>query len=100
MKKYLFLLISLISFTFFAQGVIPDEGMYPLSELKKVDLKKAGLKIDQSEVYNSIGISLVNALVNVGGCTGSFISEQGLIITNHNCAFDAVSKDSSPENDY
>ncbi|MBC7616346.1 MAG: S46 family peptidase [Pedobacter sp.] len=79
---------------------IPEEGMFPLSEIHKLDLKKAGLKIDQNEVYNPNGISLVDALVNVGGCTGSFVSNEGLIITNHHCAFSAVQLVSTPENDY
>lgn len=79
---------------------IPEEGMFPLSEIHKLDLKKAGLKIDQNEVYNPNGISLVDALVNVGGCTGSFVSNEGLIITNHHCAFSAVQLASTPENDY
>lgn len=78
----------------------PEEGMFPLSEIHKLDLKKAGLKIDQNEVYNPNGTSLVDALVNVGGCTGSFVSDQGLIITNHHCAFSAVQLASTPENDY
>lgn len=78
----------------------PEEGMFPLSEIHKVDLKKAGLKIDQNEVYNPNGISLVDALVNVGGCTGSFVSNEGLIITNHHCAFSAVQLASTPEHDY
>ncbi|RZK04102.1 MAG: S46 family peptidase, partial [Flavobacterium sp.] len=77
-----------------------DEGMFPLSEIHKVDLKKAGLKIEPNEVYNPNGISLVDALVNVGGCTGSFVSDEGLIITNHHCAFSAVQLASTPENDY
>jgi hypothetical protein len=77
-----------------------DEGMFPLSEIHKVNLKAAGLKIDANEVYNPNGISLVDALVNVGGCTGSFVSDQGLIITNHHCAFSAVQLASTPENDY
>jgi len=77
-----------------------DEGMYPLSELKNIDLNKAGLKIPQKEIYNPAGISLIDALVNVGGCTGSFISDEGLIITNHHCAFNAVQLASTPENDY
>ncbi len=81
-------------------AVAPEEGMYPLSEIQKVDLKKAGLKIDQKEVYNPNGISLIDALVNVGGCTGSFLSDQGLIITNHHCAFESVQLASTPENDY
>jgi hypothetical protein len=77
-----------------------DEGMFPLSEIRKLDLKKAGLKIDQSEIYNPDGVSLIDALVNVGGCTGSFISDEGLIITNHHCAFSAVQQASTPEKDY
>jgi len=95
----------LITFLFLA-GIIqfgyhlPEEGMFPLSEIHKLDLKKAGLKIDQNEVYNPNGISLVDALVNVGGCTGSFVSNEGLIITNHHCAFSAVQLASTPEKDY
>lgn len=77
-----------------------EEGMFPLSEISKIDLKKAGLKIEPNEVYNPNGISLVDALVNVGGCTGSFVSNEGLIITNHHCAFSAVQLASTPENDY
>lgn len=77
-----------------------EEGMFPLSEIHKVDLQKAGLKIEANEVYNPNGISLVDALVNVGGCTGSFVSDEGLIITNHHCAFSAVQLASTPEKDY
>jgi len=77
-----------------------DEGMFPLSDLNRVDLKKAGLEIDQSDIYNPGKVGLVDALVRVGGCTGSFISDEGLIITNHHCAFGAVQLASTPENDY
>lgn len=77
-----------------------DEGMFPLSEIHRLNLKKAGLKIEPNEIYNPNGVSLVDALVNVGGCSGSFVSEQGLIITNHHCSFSAVQLASSPENDY
>ena len=77
-----------------------EEGMFPLSEISKIDLKKAGLKIEPNEVYNPNGVSLVDALVNVGGCTGSFVSNEGLIITNHHCAFSAVQLASTLENDY
>lgn len=100
MKKYSSIcLLFLFSFFNIAQAM-PDEGMYPLSEIKKLDLKKAGLKIPQAEVYNPNGLSLIDALVNVGGCTGSFVSNEGLIITNHHCAFEAVSLASTPEHDY
>ena len=78
----------------------PDEGLFPLSEIQKIDLTKAGLKISQKEIYTPDSISLIDALVNVGGCTGSFVSEEGLIITNHHCAFSAVQQASTAENDY
>ncbi|MFB5946902.1 S46 family peptidase [Albibacterium profundi] len=77
-----------------------DEGMYPLSDLNRVDLKKAGLEIDRTDIFNPGNVGLVDALVRVGGCTGSFVSDEGLIITNHHCAFGAVQAASTPENDY
>ncbi|MCO6495411.1 MAG: S46 family peptidase [Bacteroidetes bacterium] len=74
--------------------------MFPLSDLSKIDFKKAGFTIQQDEIFNPEGISLTNALVRIGGCTGSFISNEGLIITNHHCAFGAVSRVSTVENNY
>ncbi|MEW6195822.1 MAG: S46 family peptidase [Bacteroidota bacterium] len=94
--------LSLIALAFIL-GMIPaspEEGMYPMSELDKIDLVKAGLKIDPKEVYNPEGISLVDALVNIGGCTGSFISGTGLIITNHHCAYGSIVRASTVENNY
>ncbi|MBU0473844.1 MAG: S46 family peptidase [Bacteroidetes bacterium] len=78
----------------------PEEGQYPLSEIKKLDLQKAGLLISQDDIYNPDGISLIDALVNVNGCTGSFVSAEGLIITNHHCAFAGVNAASTPEHNY
>lgn len=101
MSKKLFFTCALITLGAFQfSAITPEEGMFPLSEIQKVDLKKAGLKIDQKEVYNPNGLSLIDALVNVGGCTGSFLSDAGLIITNHHCAFESVQLASTPENDY
>lgn len=101
MNKKTTLFSALLVFGLLNSGYTPpDEGMFPLSEIHKLDLRKAGLKIDQKEIYNPEGTSLVDALVNVGGCTGSFVSSTGLIITNHHCAFSAVQQASTPENDY
>ena len=79
---------------------IPEEGMYPLSEIHKIDLVKAGLKIDPLDVYNPNDTSLIDALVKIGRCTGSFVSPNGLILTNHHCAFGTISRASTPEKNY
>jgi hypothetical protein len=75
-----------------------DEGMYPISEIMKLDLRSKGLEIDPAEIY-STDKSLIFAIVSVGA-TGSFVSPEGLFVTNHHVAFGAVQAASSKENDY
>ncbi len=77
-----------------------DEGIFPMSQLSGLDLKKAGLEIPVSEIYNESQPALVNAMIRLGGCTGSFISNTGLIITNHHCVFSQVAAASSSKNNY
>lgn len=91
-------LLIVISFAFIPSK--PDEGMFPLSDIKNIKLNEKGLKISVDEVYNPNGVSLVDALVKIGGCTGSFVSNEGLIITNHHCVFGIISNVSTVENNY
>ncbi len=92
-------LLSVIFFLF-VNFVHADEGMYPISEIQKLDLKSKGLLIEPLEIFNPNGVSLVDGICNIGGCTGSFVSSSGLILTNHHCAFSAIQKASTPEHDY
>lgn len=93
-----FIILIVISFAFVPSN--PDEGMFPLSDIKNINLNEKGLKISVDEVYNPDGVSLIDALVKIGGCTGSFVSEEGLIITNHHCVFGMISRVSTVENNY
>ncbi len=74
--------------------------MFPMSELQKLDLEAAGLEIQPQLIYNPDGLSLVDGICKIGGCTGSFVSDQGLMLTNHHCAFRAIRDASDPEHDY
>lgn len=77
-----------------------EEGMYPLSEIHKLDLKARGFELAPAELYNPSGVSLVDGIINLGGCTASFISPDGLILTNYHCAFGAIQSLTSTEKDY
>lgn len=99
MKRLSFFLLLLLAMCVLLAAT-PDEGMYPISDILKLDLRAKGLQIDPKEIYNPEGVSLIDGIVQVGGCTGSFVSGEGLILTNHHCAFGAVQAASTTEHDY
>jgi len=76
-----------------------DEGMYPVSDIAGLGLMEKGLEIDPSEIFNPDGDCLVDGICRVNGCTGSFVSSSGLIITNHHCAYRAIQNASTQDND-
>ena len=78
---------------------VADDGMYPMSELPRLNLADKGIELTADQLFNPDHISLVDGICRVNGCTGSFVSDSGLIITNHHCAFDAIQKASTPQND-
>ncbi len=97
--------ISLITFTIlivslFSLSATKDEGMFPLNYLDEKALQNAGMKLTTRELFSPGEISLANALVKVGGCSGSFISSEGLIITNHHCVYGGVADLSTADNNY
>ena len=93
-------LVSALFVCFLLGPVVGEEGMYPISEIGKLNLKAKGLKIDPDSIYNPKGTSLIEGIVNLPGCSASFVSNDGLILTNHHCVFDAVQAASTPEHDY
>lgn len=91
---------SLLILGFSQVSFKPEEGMFPLNYLNINDLKNAGIKLEADQIFNPTGVSLTDALVRVGGCTGSFISEEGLIITNHHCVYGNVARLSNKDHNY
>jgi len=80
-----------------------DEGMWPMFALDQVDfdnLAARGLTLKAADIYNPDGTGLWAAVVQLGGGTGSFVSPNGLIVTNHHVAFGAIQSQSTAENNY
>ena len=60
-------------------------------------LKKLGLEYDPAALTDPTKFPL-NAIVSLGFCSGSFVSDNGLIVTNHHCAVPvALQHNSTPE---
>ena len=78
-----------------------DEGMFTPDRIAGIaGLKKRGLKISPLEIYNPAGGGLSEAVIRLSiGCTGEFVSPEGLILTNHHCGFDALVSASTPQKD-
>ncbi|MBM4159170.1 MAG: S46 family peptidase [Ignavibacteria bacterium] len=97
MRKLLFgLLISfLVVFTSNAQ-----EGMWLLNQIEQLELNKQGLEIRVSDIYDANKPSLSKAILQLGGGTASFVSPDGLILTNHHVAYTALQRASKVETDY
>lgn len=62
------------------------------------ELKALGITLDPKQLADLTGDPL-GAVVSLGGCTASFVSPDGLIVTNHHCAFGSIQHNSSAERD-
>lgn len=92
-------LVAVLVCQFVCNRVWSDEGMHPISELARLNLTDKGMQLTPKELFNPGRVGLVDGICRVNGCTGSFVSSNGLIITNHHCAFDAIQKASTSTND-
>ena len=82
-----------------------DEGMWLLHMLQRINeagMQEAGLRLSAQDIYDINNASLKDAIVrlNGGSCTAEVISSQGLVLTNHHCAYGAIQSFSAPEHDY
>ncbi|MBR5592703.1 MAG: S46 family peptidase [Bacteroidaceae bacterium] len=98
-KRILLCALACITFT----TATADEGMWLPSLIKErvKDMRKMGFRLKADDVYSTTKPSLKDAVMQFGGgCTGEFISADGLLLTNHHCGYASIQKLSSVENDY
>ncbi len=97
MKKTLFTICLLFVL---ALSAMAQEGMWLLNQIDQLNLKDKGLRISTTEIYNPGEPAIANAIVQLGGGTASFVSSEGLLLTNHHVAYTALQRASDVESNY
>lgn len=99
--KRLFVLVVVFTLTW--SMALPGEGMWLPLLLEKYnieEMQQKGFRLTAEDIYDINKISMKDAVVRIGGCTGVVVSESGLVLTNHHCAYRSIQSHSSVEDDY
>ncbi len=93
------LLSVAMAFLVLVTPTIADEGMWRPQQLLKLraTLKAEGLKLP-AEAISELTDFLMSVVISLGGCTASFVSPKGLIVTNHHCAYGSIQHNSTVDN--
>ncbi len=94
-RIFIYFIVSLLCLISLA-----DDGMWMPHQMKGLNLEKEGLKMSPGDLYKKDGTGIMSGVVYLGGGTGSFVSQKGLILTNHHVAFGAIQRASDSKNDY
>ena len=88
----------LVGVTLFAAGLLAEEGMWMPQQIPEMaaKLKAMGFKGDPKAFADLTGQPM-GAIVSLGGCTASFVSPDGLIVTNHHCVAGGLQFNSTPK---
>ncbi|WP_374013411.1 S46 family peptidase [Pseudoxanthomonas koreensis] len=90
--------VSVLAVLAAAPAVHAGEGMWVPQQLPEIagPLEAAGLKLSPQQLADLTGDPM-GAVVALGGCTASFVSPQGLVVTNHHCAYGAIQLNSTAQ---
>ena len=91
-------------FSMGAKASVDDEGMWLpllLKDYNYEEMKRLGCRLTPAQIYSINNSSIKDAVVQLGGfCTAEIVSDKGLLLTNHHCAYDAIQSQSTTEHDY
>ena len=93
-RKLAFCMIALLA----ALGLRAEQGMWMPQQIPALapQLQALGFKGNPKAFADLTGQPM-GAVVSLGGCTASFVSPDGLIVTNHHCVTGALQYNSTPE---
>ena len=98
MKRHFLLLIAFSIFHAVTINAAPDEGMWLPMLVKRLnaeDMAKHGCKLTAEEIYQVNQAALKDAIVSLEFCTAEIVSANGLMLTNHHCAYSAIQENSA-----
>src|SRR5882724_10808730 len=98
LRKFLCaLILALFSLQTLNFSALADEGMWTFNNVPRAEIKrKYGFEVTDAWLKK---VQLASVRFNNGG-SGSFVSADGLVLTNHHIASDTLQKISTPEKDY
>jgi hypothetical protein len=97
LKKLLSVVLTIVFTTSTVSVAFADEGMWTFNNIPKAEIKKRyGFDVTDEWLHK---VQLGSVRFNSGG-SGSFISPDGLVLTNHHVASDTLQKISTPQRDY
>jgi len=95
-KQICALIVALFSLQTLQFSARADEGMWPFNNLPRAEIKKKyGFEITDAWLRK---VQLASVRFNSGG-SGSFVSANGLVLTNYHIVEDIVNEVSTPEKD-
>lgn len=80
-----------------------DEGMWipMLLQRNEAAMQRAGMRISAKDIYDINNACLKDAVILFNqGCTGEYVSNEGLFLTNHHCGYSYITSHSTVEHDY
>ncbi|MBO4307059.1 MAG: S46 family peptidase [Bacteroidales bacterium] len=96
-------IVTLLFLAAVCTSAMADEGMWipMLLGRNEADMQKAGMRISAKDIYDINNACLKDAVLLFGsGCTGEYVSPEGLLLTNHHCGYSFIVRHSTVEHDY
>lgn len=103
MKNILYTLVVLLMITPNCNSIKAQGGMWlpMLLQNNEQNMQSIGSHISAKQIYDANNASIKDAVMLFGrGCTGEFVSDKGLVFTNHHCGYGQIVKHSTIEHDY